>query len=131
MPVGGAIGGIVGGIGSIIGGGEQASAAFSAAQGQKQAQMAAIAAEQQQFAQSRSDEMPYMQAGQGALAQLGQLNSGNYSSFHESPDYNFQMAQGEQAVDRGAAARGSLYSGGNTADELKFLQGLADQAYDD
>ncbi len=72
---------------------------------------------------------PYLNAGTGALNQLAQLNSGNYSSFQESPDYQFTLQQGLQGLDRSAAARGSLYSGGQQADLMQFGQGLASQEY--
>ncbi len=72
---------------------------------------------------------PYLNAGTGALNQLAQLNSGNYSSFQESPDYQFTLQQGTQALDRSAAARGSLYSGGQQADLMQYGQGLASQQY--
>ncbi|MGX9958522.1 hypothetical protein ACW0US_07050 [Xanthomonas euvesicatoria] len=72
---------------------------------------------------------PYLNAGTGALNQLAQLNSGNYSSFQESPDYQFTLQQGLQGLDRSAAARGSLYSGGQQADIMQYGQGLASQQY--
>ncbi|AVU02511.1 hypothetical protein ACQR5V_21355 [Xanthomonas oryzae pv. oryzicola] len=72
---------------------------------------------------------PYLNAGTGALNQLSQLNSGNYSSFQESPDYQFTLQQGLQGLDRSAAARGSLYSGGQQADIMQYGQGLASQQY--
>ncbi|UZB05543.1 hypothetical protein OM948_08840 [Xanthomonas citri pv. fuscans] len=72
---------------------------------------------------------PYLNAGTGALNQLAQLNAGNYSSFQESPDYQFALQQGIQGLDRSAAARGSLYSGGQQADLMQFGQGLASQQY--
>jgi hypothetical protein len=56
-------------------------------------------------------------------------NAPDYSSFFNSPDYQFALQQGQQGVDRDAAARGALYSGGHTADVLKFGQGLASQQF--
>ena len=72
---------------------------------------------------------PYLNAGTSALNQLSQLNSGNYQSFQEAPDYQFTLDQGVQARDRSAAARGSLYSGGQQADLMRYGQGLASQEY--
>ncbi|WDI91922.1 hypothetical protein [Xanthomonas campestris] len=72
---------------------------------------------------------PYLNAGTSALNQLSQLNSGNYQSFQESPDYQFTLQQGIQGLDRSAAARGSLYSGGQQADLMRYGQGLASQEY--
>jgi hypothetical protein len=60
---------------------------------------------------------------------MQKLNSGDYSSFKESPDYQFTLNQGLQGLDRSAAARGSLYSGGHSADVMNYAQGLASQQY--
>lgn len=70
---------------------------------------------------------PYQQAGGNALSQLNALNSGDYSGFNQSPDYLWAQQQGMQGLDRSAAARGALYSGGHTADTLNYNQGLATQ----
>lgn len=50
-------------------------------------------------------------------------------AFQTNPGYEFQQQQGIQALDRGAAARGSFQSGGAMADVLGYSQGLADQSY--
>lgn len=51
------------------------------------------------------------------------------SSFYTDPGYQFRLGQGEQALNRNAASRGMLASGNNTADILKYSQGLASQEY--
>lgn len=56
-------------------------------------------------------------------------NDAARSAFTESPGYQFQMDQGLQALDRGAAARGSFQSGGTGIDELGYAQGLAGQDF--
>jgi hypothetical protein len=128
MPIA-AVAPIIGaGIG-LYGASQQASAAKSAAKDQTAGQMAAIAEQKRQYDQSRADEMPYMQAGQSNLAQMGKLDSGDFSSFFASPDYNFTLQQGINASDAGAAARGGLYSGGHSADLMNYGQGLASQQY--
>lgn len=108
------------------------SAAYAANQQKKGAQGAANATTRAQ-AQARSanqaNMQPYLDTGTNALNQLSQLNSGNYSSFKESPDYQWTQQQGLQGLDRSAAARGSLYSGGQQADVLNYSQGLASQQY--
>lgn len=90
---------------------------------------AATAEQARQYDQSREDMQPWLQAGQGALGQMQQLNSGDFSSFTKSPDYQFSLDQGMQALDRGAAAQGNYRSGGTDADRLAFSQGLASQNY--
>lgn len=73
--------------------------------------------------------MPWLQAGQGALGNLQKLNSGDFSAFTQSPDYQFALDEGFKAMDRSAASRGRLYSGGYGQDLTKYGQGLATQNY--
>lgn len=90
----------------------------------------AMAGEQaRQYDQTRRDLMPWLQAGGGALDQMQQLNSGNFSSFYGSPDYTYTLDESIKGLDRSAASRGGLYSGGHSADLLKMAGGLASQNY--
>jgi hypothetical protein len=108
---------------------QQSKAAKKAAGAQSRAADAATEEQRRQFDLTRQDQQPWLQAGQGALTQMQALNSGDFSSFKESPDYQFAFDQGLQGLDRSAAARGSLFSGGHSADLMKFGQGLASQNY--
>ena len=45
--------------------------------------------------------------------------------FQESPAYQFNLQQGQQALDKGANARGNLYAPQTLQDLSKFSQGLA------
>jgi hypothetical protein len=72
---------------------------------------------------------PYMQQGTASLGILGQLNAGNMDAFYESPDYAFARDMGLQGLDRSAAARGAVNSGGADADRIRFASGLASQNY--
>lgn len=47
-----------------------------------------------------------------------------------NPAYQFQLKQGQQALDRSAAARGMGYSGAQMKAAQQFGQGLASQQYD-
>ena len=51
------------------------------------------------------------------------------ANFQANPGYQFQMDQGQQALNRSHAAAGNLSSGNADADTLKFSQGLANQSY--
>lgn len=51
--------------------------------------------------------------------------------FHTSPGYEFQVDQGLDALERRASARGQLGSGNLSADTMQYMQGLADQEWDD
>lgn len=108
---------------------QQKKAAQGAANAAADGQQLSIAEQQRQFDLTRQDMQPWMQAGQNALGQMQSLNSGDFSSFTQSPDYQFALEQGLQGLDRSAAARGSLNTGGHSADVLGYAQGLASQNY--
>lgn len=124
MPVG-AISGAVG----LYGASKQAGAAKDSAKASQKATDATIAEHKRQFDLTRSDQMPWLNAGKDALGNLQKLNSGDFSAFTQSPDYQFALDEGFKAMDRSAAARGRLYSGGYGQDLTKYGQGLATQNY--
>ena len=67
---------------------------------------------------------------QGGLdAYLKQKGVSNYG-FLNSPQYQFLQKQGQQALDRSAAARGMGYSGAQMKAAQQYGQGLASQQYD-
>jgi hypothetical protein len=51
------------------------------------------------------------------------------ADFQSDPGYQFRMDQGQQALERSAAARGGLLSGAALKDTARFSQGLASQDY--
>lgn len=108
---------------------QQKKSAQGAANAQQAAADAATAEQRRQFDLTRGDQAPWLQAGQGALAQMQALNSGDFGSFTQSPDYQFAFDQGLQGLDRSASARGGMFSGGADADRMKFASGLASQNY--
>lgn len=114
---------------TIVGGVMANNAANKATNAQERSAQMAIDQSNQNYQRTAGNLNPYIDAGSSALAGLQKLNSGNYSSFNASPDYQFSLNQGLQGLDRSAAARGSLYSGGQNADILKYAQGLASQNY--
>lgn len=105
------------------------AAAKDGARAQQQGLDAATAEQQRQYDLAREDRKPWLEAGQGALAQMQQLNSGDFSSFKESPDYQWTLDQGFKGLDRSAAARGGLYGGGHSADLVDYGQGQASKQY--
>lgn len=52
-----------------------------------------------------------------------------YQGFKETPGYQFQLAEGQKAIDRSAAARGMALSGSAIKAHQRFSQGLANQTY--
>lgn len=65
----------------------------------------------------------------GAPGQPGAPGTPDYSAFYNSPDYQFALQQGNQAVQRTAAAGGRLASGNTLAAADQYSQGLATQNY--
>ena len=64
--------------------------------------------------------------GQIATAQEGGGVAGpDYSAFFKSPGYDFRFDEGMRAVDRSAAARGMLMSGGTLRELQRYGQGFA------
>lgn len=117
-----------------------AGAAISARGARKGAASQAAAAEQaaqlqaEQFRQTRRDLAPFRQVGTqaiGTLADLSGLSAGgaDFSSFERSPGFQFRLQQGEQAINRAAAARGRFDSGATLQDLGRFNQGLASQEF--
>lgn len=56
-------------------------------------------------------------------------NSGQYSAFFNSPDYQFQLQQGMQALNNSASASGNVQSGAQQMAITNYAQGLASQQY--
>lgn len=85
------------------------------------------ALQREMYDNARGDLRPYQDIGLTGLSGLNALAAGDYSGFQNSPDYKFALQQGLQGVDRSAAARGALYSGGQLADLSNYAQGMASQ----
>jgi hypothetical protein len=109
-----------------------------------QAQAAAQAQQTQlqMFDKAQAAEQPYNTVGQGAVNTLAGLYGINgagggtgaptaqsLQQFTQSPDYAFALQQGTQAMQRSAAAGGTLISGGQLKAGQEFGQGLASQQY--
>lgn len=71
--------------------------------------------------QSGADFSPYQN-------QLNQLLT-DPSKIQQTPGYQFAVDQGNQAINRSAAAKGMLNSGGVLAELAKYNQGMASQDY--
>lgn len=101
--------------------------ASSEAKGQKQAAQASqqatdkiLAQQQAQYDQTRADNMPWHDAGVSALGRIS--NPANVlANFQASPDYNFRLNQGVNAVTQNKAVGGLLHSG-------SALKGVTDYA---
>jgi len=110
-----------------------ASAAKSAASTQAAAADRAAELQNAQFQQTREDLAPYRAAGQTALNALTPLAT-NYQKFgmdqfQQDPGYAFRLSEGQKALDRSAAARGGLISGGALKAAQRYGQEMGTQEY--
>lgn len=124
---------------------EQSNAAMSAAQLQKQSADQALAFQKQQWDTQQKNEAPFLATGQQAAGQLKDLTStpgqGLLSQFTDQftaptaeqakqyPGYQFQLDQGTNALEKGAASRGNLLSGTEGTALQNYGQGLAQSDY--
>jgi hypothetical protein len=99
----------------------------------KSGQSAANQAVQQGVQTATNQLSPWTTAGQPALTDQSDLLGLNgqdaanaaMAKFQSSPGYQFQLSQGERAVDAGAAAKGFARSGAAMQAEQEFGSGLA------
>lgn len=127
----------IGGVASLAGGAMQANAATQAASTQAAAADRSLALQERQHEQSRTDSLPWMEAGRKALAayqgELGlsdEAKAGTFKSgFKETPGYGFAVAEGEKGVLNNMAALGMKNSGAALKALTRFRTGLADQTY--
>jgi hypothetical protein len=98
-----------------------AHSAKKAAQTQASAADQAAAESARQYDTTRSDLMPWMQAGQTALGKLQDPNA----NFMASPNYAFTKQQGMQGIQNQFAARGGAQSGNALKALADFNSNLA------
>lgn len=67
----------------------------------------------------------------GPNGQLSQQFSFNPSDLSKDPGYAFTLQQGQQAIQRAAAAQGGLFSGGTLKSLANYTTGTADQYFND
>lgn len=124
----------IGGVGSILSGFMGSNAAQQASQTQAAAMDKQTALQAATLAQARTDSMPWMEAGKKALAQyqgeMGLSTTGAdgkpfESQFTATPDYQFQVQEGEKGVMNNLAATGMKNSGAALKALTKFREGLA------
>jgi hypothetical protein len=119
-------------IGSALLGSRSSSQAAST---QSESADRAADAQLQMFREQAALQEPFRQAGVRALPQLeeqrnmmpgaftGQVNLG------QDPGYAFRLSEGQKALDRQAAARGGLISGGALKAAQRFGQEMGSQEY--
>lgn len=114
---------------SLIG----SSASKKAASTQADAANRAADLQMQQFERQVELQEPWRQAGITALNKLTPLATEytpfGMQQFQQDPGYAFRMQEGMKALERSAAARGGLLSGGMLKGAQQYGQDLASQEY--
>jgi hypothetical protein len=86
-----------------------------------------------QYYQTREDQMPFLEAGKGALNKLIPLASNykpfDYNAMTADPGYGFRLSEGQRSLDRAAAARGGLISGSALKAATRYGQDMGSQEY--
>lgn len=118
-----------GSIGSSIIGANAASdsAAMQAAAAQK-----ANKKQQKMYVAQRESLKPWTEAGTNALSGLQNQDfqrDFTAADFQADPGYEFRMAEGQKALERSAAAKGGLQSGGFMKGLARYSQGVASDEY--
>ena len=124
---------VVGGAG-LLGAAITSSSAQNAASQQRQAADAANQMQYTQYQQQRADQAPWLQSGQQNLAALNTAlpdltRKFTAADFQQDPGYQFQLQQGQEAIQRSAAAKGFLNSTGTMKNLDSYSQGVANQSY--
>lgn len=123
----------------------QAAAATQSADTQAQAAREALALQEKMYERQIGLQEPYRQAGltgQNRLMELmglggnvGAAGYGKYArdfgmqDFQQDPGYAFRLAEGQKALERSAAARGGLISGGALKAATGYGQQMGSQEY--
>ena len=107
--------------------------ANKAADSQKKASKKAAKLQREALAQQLALTKPYVEAGTNALAEYQKLapyEDFGMKQFQADPGYNFRMAEGLKGLERSAAARGLLQSGGTLKGIQQYGQNLASSEYE-
>lgn len=109
-----------------------ASSAESAADTQAAAADRAGELQQQQFERQVELQAPFREAGMRALPELeaaSRYTPFGMQQFQQDPGYGFRLAEGQKALERQAAARGGLISGGALKAATRYGQEMGSQEY--
>ena len=115
-------------VSSVVG----SRAAGKAASAQAGAADRAADLQQEQFERQVELQAPWREAGERALGKLetaSEYTPFGMSQFQQDPGYGFRLAEGQKALDRQAAARGGLISGGALKAAQRYGQEMGSQEY--
>jgi hypothetical protein len=91
-----------------------------------------LAFQREMFNTIRADQEPFRAAGVSALGKLSPLmdyKKFSMNDFMEDPGYQFRLTQGQQALDRSAAARAGLQSGAALKAATEFGQKMGSEEF--
>jgi len=133
-------------VGNVVSSVKTARARRTAAQDRLRAIQEAKDITKQQYDVSKGYLEPYYNVGTASSNRLGQMlgvtgdtSAPDYGSltknfsmadYQADPGYAFRLAEGTKALERSAAARGGLLSGGALRETQRYGQGLASQEYE-
>lgn len=135
----------IGAVGSGLAANTQANAGYSAAELQAMESQNALNQNEQQFQTNQKDIAPFLAGGTQAEGELSNLTSTpgqgllqpwnqqfqapSAQQAAQQPGYQFQLQQGQQALQNSAAGSGQLNTGGTAAALEQYGQGLASTDY--
>lgn len=119
-------------LGALIGGILGSKSAGDAAEIQAQAANRGLDLQGRMYEEQKAAQEPWRQAG---LSALGKMQDADFqrdftaNDFQADPGYAFRVAEGQKAMERSAAARGGLQSGGFMKGLERYSQGVASDEY--
>jgi len=132
---------------AVVGAGAAVYSANKQSSAVRSAANSSIQEQNNEYNQTRADQAPWRTTGASALDQIAKLygldtvdangnvvkgsGKADFSSFTTSPDYTFAQSQGQDAINRSAAARGGLLSGAAIKAGETYASGLASQNFGD
>lgn len=132
-------------VGGVAGAAISSDASRKAANTQADSAAAANQLQKDTFDKQVALNEPFRQGGLTAQSRLmellglgGDANKSDYGSlmrdfsqsdFQTDPGYQFRLQQGQQGLERSAAARGGLLSGAAIKDAMNYNQGMGSQEY--
>ena len=99
---------------------------------QSEAADKSIGLQERQYAENVARQKPFYEAGVNALPEL--VKASRYTNFgpeqfQADPGYGFRLSEGQKALERSAAARGGLISGGALKAATRYGQEMSSQEY--
>ena len=123
---------LIGGGVALVGGMMASDAAGDAANVQAGAANRAADLQAQQFERQVQLQEPWRRAGERALGKLeaaSDYTPFGMNQFQADPGYGFRLSEGQKALERQAAARGGLISGGALKAATRYGQEMGSQEY--